>query len=183
MFSSPIIFLHCFLFQHNWIFPPPKQNSQTYVWFRQPNLRQSQSKIWMYLKESLCNLNQNDWEIPKFTSQILTCPPSARLGVWRAHPQCPLGCPPGTSTRPPIWPQLPSLPVAFHVSANSITISVAQTKKSDMIWYLFLLYLWANPSICGFKIYLESHCLPHDYLIALSLNCCSSLMIGLLSST
>lgn len=148
--------LLCFLFQHSWIYTPPKQNSQTYVGFRRPYLRQSQSKIWMCLKEGLCNLNQNYLKIPKFISQILIYPPSTRLGMWTAHPQCPLGCPPGSSTWPPIQPHLPSPPVAFHVSANSITISVAQSKNNDMIWLLFLLYLWANPTISGFKIYLES---------------------------
>lgn len=167
----PSTFCIVFLFQHNWIYIPPKQNSQTYVGFRWPYLRQSQSKIWMCLKEGLCNLNQSYLKIPKFISQILICAPGSRLGMWTAHPQCPLGYPPGTSTWPPILPHLPSPPVAFHVSANSITISVAQTKNSDVIWLLFFLYLQENLTISAFKIYLEwnpSLHLLHYHLILVS---------------
>lgn len=110
----PSSFCIVFLFQHNWIYIPPKKNSQTYVGFRRPYLRQSQSKIWMCLKEGLCNLNQSYLKIPKFISQILTCAPGTRLGMWPAHPQCPLGCPPRyiNLTSHPAPPTLPSCSIS-----------------------------------------------------------------------
>lgn len=162
MFSPPIIFLHDFLFHHNRIYTSPKQTPKRMLGFRQSYLRQWQNKIWMCLKERLCNRNDSYLKIPEFTSQALNCLQTARLGMSTAYSPCPLGCAPGTSTWPPIPPHhLSPPPIASHFSVNNIPFRLPRPKTTT--WYLTHIFsyipyphLWANSTISAFKICPES---------------------------
>ena len=165
-FPSPNTFLHCFVFQQSWIYTPPKQSSQTYVGFRRPYLRQLQSKIWMYLKEGLCNLNQNYLKILNLALKswpILQMPDlECELPIHNVH----------------LDVHQPDLPFCSpHPSSCSISFLCKQhhhfccpkntNKKNKNQWHEMApisLTLTsnasrasrANASISAFKIYLES---------------------------